>query len=102
MSPDDRDTPAPAPGATPPPPPPPVFVPRNTGLATLGRAAKPDLAKVVSLTFTSDHAKLKDNNSDWKNTGALIGEPEFMFGKPSKPISQTRDTVLAVTIEIEI
>jgi len=102
MSPDDRDTPAPAPGATPPPPPPPVFVPRNTGLATLGRTAKPDLAKVVSLTFTSDHAKLKDNNTDWKNTGALLGEPEFVFGKPSKPISQTRDTALAVTIEIEV
>jgi hypothetical protein len=71
-------------------------------VATVGRAAKPDLAKVVSLAFTSDHGKLKDNDADWKNTGTLIADPEFVFGKPSAPISQTRNTALTVTIEIEL
>ncbi|HMI85681.1 MAG TPA: hypothetical protein VK550_16400 [Polyangiaceae bacterium] len=102
MSNDNPNNPAPAPGATSPPPPSPLFVPRNTGLATIGRAAKPDIAKVVSLAFTSDHGKLKDNDADWKNTGALFADPEFTFGKPSKPISQSRDTAVAITVEIEL
>lgn len=102
MSTDNPSTPAPVPGSRPATPSPPLFVPRDTGVATVGRAAKPDLAKVVSLAFSSDHGKLKDNNTDWKNTGAVFTDPEFTFGKPSKPISHTRNTEVAITVEIEL
>lgn len=102
MSNDNPNTPAPVPGPRPATPSPPLYVPRDTGVATVGRAAKPDLAKVVSLAFTSDHGKLKDNDTDWKNTGAVFTDPEFTFGRPSKPISHTRNTEVAITVEIEL
>ena len=62
------------------------------------------LIKVLHLTFKTDHAStnpasaMKDNNSDWEDTGSAFTKPEWDYGKRSKPVSHTKN--LAVTVEV--
>ena len=58
--------------------------------------------KTVSLEFIGDHAMLKDNATDWTNTGNAFPKPEFTYGKQSAPISRTKDNVLAVKVGLEV
>jgi hypothetical protein len=58
--------------------------------------------KTVSLEFVGDHALLKDNVSDWANTGTVFPKPEFTFGKASAPVSRTRNKRLSVRVELEV
>jgi hypothetical protein len=58
--------------------------------------------KTVSLEFVGDHALLKDNVSDWANTGTVFPKPEFTFGKASAPVSRTRNKRLSVQVELEV
>lgn len=60
------------------------------------------LVKVVHVTFKTDHGRLKDNNSTWENTGTLFAKPEWDYGKPSKPISQTKNTKVTVEVEFDV
>jgi hypothetical protein len=79
----------------------PLFVPMNFG-CSCSETRIPDVAKVVSLTFQTDHAKLNDNDKDWLKTGTKFPEPEFKYGKKSHPISHTRKEKVRVKIEIEL
>ncbi|NWA03610.1 hypothetical protein [Pseudomonas gingeri] len=56
--------------------------------------------KIIELTFLSDHRLLKDNTTDWKNTGALYTKPDWTPGK-SNVISHSINTKLRVRIVIE-
>jgi hypothetical protein len=58
--------------------------------------------KTVSLAFVGDHQLIKDNVSDWANTGSLYPKPEFTYGKKSAPVSRTKDTYLVVEVELEV
>jgi hypothetical protein len=59
-------------------------------------------AKVVELTFKSDHHVMTDNNSDWLNTGSVFAKPEFTYGVASKPISHTKNQNVVLDIVLEI
>lgn len=61
-----------------------------------------NLIKTVALEFAGDHVLLKNNSSDWKNTGARFNKPEFKFGVKSAPISQTKDSYLVVKVTFEV
>ena len=62
------------------------------------------LVKVIKLTFKTDHATkapavaMKDNNSDWGNSGSPFSKPEWTYGNKSKPVSHTKNS--AVTVEV--
>jgi hypothetical protein len=58
--------------------------------------------KTVSLEFVGDHGVLKDNVSDWANTGTVFPKPEYTYGKSSAPISRTRNKRLSVQVGLEV
>lgn len=58
--------------------------------------------KIVSLKFLSDHHVMQDNNSDWKNTGSLFSKPEWVYGKASAPVSNTKNSPVSVELEIDV
>lgn len=58
--------------------------------------------KAVSLAFVGDHAVINDNAADWTKNGNSIAKPEFTYGKPSAPVSRTKDSHLAVKVELEV
>ena len=101
MTNDHPSNPAPAPGATPPPPPAPLFVPRNTGLATVGRAAKPDIAKIVSLAFTSGVHPVAYNGVDCTLRNAASfqygGVRSFYFVTRGAPVGKVKKFIGWVT-----
>lgn len=57
--------------------------------------------RLVGVTFTSDHAVLKDHDSNWDDGGARYPKPEWT---PSDiyPISHTHDKSLSITLDLEI
>ncbi|MHC4497960.1 MAG: hypothetical protein ACYS21_02460 [Planctomycetota bacterium] len=58
--------------------------------------------KIISLEFLSDHNMLKDNEADWKNTGALFTVPDWDVTKAEpNPISfsMTKRCKVKVTVE---
>jgi hypothetical protein len=55
------------------------------------------------ITFKSDHGFMKDNTTDWENTGTLYGQPEWFVanGKVfSHPVSQNRNTNIAIDAKL--
>ena len=58
--------------------------------------------KVVELRFKTDHHVMKDNNSDWLNTGSLFTKPDFTYGVASKPITHTKNQKVVVEILLEV
>lgn len=57
-------------------------------------------AKVVALTFNSDHGVITDYDRDWRSGGKLYPEPEWT-AKAQHPISHTMDSPVSVTLTIE-
>jgi len=58
--------------------------------------------RIVSLEFLADHNMLKDNETDWKNTGALYAVPDWDVTKAEpNPISfsMTERCKVKVTVE---
>ena len=68
------------------------------------------LAKVTlkSVTFTSDHGVIKDNTTDWQDTGALYPRPHWKAaaagatGSPASPVSHTKGTTVFIDVEVEV
>jgi hypothetical protein len=58
--------------------------------------------KILRLTFNNDHHLMKDNNTDWKDSGSLFSKPEWTYGNPSKPISITKNQTVNVTVDFEV
>jgi hypothetical protein len=57
--------------------------------------------KIVELEFSSDHAMLKDNNVDWKNTGSLYTKPDWTAVK-SNPISHSMKKKISAKLAVEV
>ena len=59
---------------------------------------------MLHVTFKTDHAStnpasaMKDNNSNWEDSGSVFTKPEWDYGKASKPVSHTKN--LPVTVEV--
>lgn len=60
------------------------------------------LPKVVALRFLTDHRVLRDNNTDFANSGNPFPKPEWQFGQASEPISHNKDARIRVRIDLEI
>ena len=58
--------------------------------------------KILSLAFKTDHHVMKDNNTDWKDTGSLFPKPEWKYGQPSAPVSITKAQRLIVEVTFEV
>ena len=61
--------------------------------------------RISSVTFKSDHGVMKDNTTDWSESGAVYGEPEWsaVGGKVvSSPVSQTRDTSVMIELGLDV
>lgn len=58
--------------------------------------------RIVSLKFVTDHQVLLDNNVDFSGKGNPIGQPEWKFGKQSRPITHTKGRRVDVEIEVEV
>src|SRR6185503_1914015 len=56
---------------------------------------------LLSLTFKSDHALLKDYTADWKDGGARFLKPEWTPAR-QHPISHTMDKQVTVELELEV
>jgi hypothetical protein len=69
---------------------------------TLGFSTAIVTVKVVELTFKTDHHVMKDNSSDWLNSGSVFTKPEFTFGVASKPVTHTKNTKVGVDIVLEV
>lgn len=113
----DRDPDAPEPQQDPAPPRAP-----NEGIAPVARSAAgiqnvntlnvflSPVTKVTlkSVTFTSDHGVIKDNTSDWQNTGALYKRPHWEAAAagttvlPTSPVSHTKSAAVHIDVEIEV
>jgi hypothetical protein len=60
---------------------------------------------VSSVTFRSDHGAMKDNTTDWSDSGALYGEPEWYLVRDkviNHPVSQTRDSTVLVDVGLDV
>jgi outer membrane protein OmpA-like peptidoglycan-associated protein len=63
---------------------------------------QPAPLSLKNIKFTSDHDMLKDNNTDWSNTGTVI-EPEWITNPlRNKAISQTKNTSLVADITVNV
>jgi hypothetical protein len=58
--------------------------------------------KVVQLTFKTDPNVMKDNGSDWLNTGSVFTKPEFTYGVASKPITHKKNQKVGIEIILEV
>jgi hypothetical protein len=60
--------------------------------------------KTRILTFTSDHQVMQDNNTDWQwpIRKSLFTKPEWEFGKPSKPISHTKNSPVSIEVDFDV
>ena len=61
--------------------------------------------RIRSITFRSDHGVMKNNTSDWTDSGAPYGEPEWYTvrdGVVSHPISQDRNTNVLVDVGMDV
>jgi hypothetical protein len=58
--------------------------------------------KTLKLTFINDHKMLKDNASDWQNSGTVFPKPDFNFGKPSQPASFTKNREVELNVDFEV
>ena len=57
-----------------------------------------------SITFTSDHGIMKDNNTDWTDSGTVYGTPEWIRSPARNyPISHTKGApiILTATVKVE-
>jgi hypothetical protein len=68
---------------------------------TPGAKKKIDSVTLISLTFLSDHALLKDYVSDWDDGGTKYPEPEWTPAN-SYPVSQTMDTLVKVKLKLRV
>ena len=58
---------------------------------------------LVSLSYTKDHGLLKDNETDWKNTGVRYAKPDWTAdGTKKNPVSVSLDEPMDVEIEYEV
>ena len=59
--------------------------------------------QLKSIKFTSDHGLLKDNNSDWTDSGTVYSEPEWVNDPATNnPISQTKNTSLMTDVTVKV
>lgn len=56
--------------------------------------------KIVELTFLSDHGVIRNNTSDWENTGNLYEKPDWTPEK-SNPVSHSRKKKGKIRVVIE-
>jgi hypothetical protein len=73
--------------------------------AALGKAAEVAIvsAELTSVTFTSDHGIVNDNNSDWTDSGTPYGEPEWVTAPArNSPITHTRDAAVVVNVAVKV
>jgi hypothetical protein len=59
------------------------------------------LIKIVSLEFMNDHNAMADNAADFSRTGNAIPRPHWTFGKPSHPVSFTKNERMNVRVVLE-
>jgi len=57
--------------------------------------------RVLSVEFMSDHKLLKDNQADWKNTGALYKKPDWN-NSHSNPISHSRGEKIQLKVKFKV
>jgi hypothetical protein len=57
--------------------------------------------KLVSVTFKSDHALLKDHDADWADGGKRFPKPEWTPAS-QHPVRHTMDTIVQLEVEIEV
>lgn len=63
---------------------------------------QPTPLSLKSIKFTSDHGVMKDNNTNWANTGNVL-EPEWITTPlQNKSISQTRSTRLVADVTVNV
>jgi hypothetical protein len=60
------------------------------------------VVELESLTFASDHGLMRDNNSDWKGTGTVYSEPEWVKGGANNPISHTKDQASSLSLKVTV
>lgn len=58
--------------------------------------------KILSLKLVTDHKMLKDNTSDWKDTGSVYSKPEWKYGVASSPVSHTKGQAVGVEAVLEV
>ncbi|WP_394829017.1 hypothetical protein [Pendulispora albinea] len=65
--------------------------------------------KIIRATFKSDHHVMVDNwlqsnqqDPDWSAGGQLLPKPDWVFGKPSAPISHSKGVPIEVEIVFEV
>lgn len=60
-------------------------------------------ADLESITFTSDHGILVNNDSDWTDSGTPYGEPEWIKGTAiNNPITHTKNTKLTINVTVRV
>jgi hypothetical protein len=57
---------------------------------------------LFSVYFVDEHGKLKDNTSDWKNTGSLYKSPDWSAAGKAHPMSFTMDKSTGIDIEYSV
>ncbi|MCI5182535.1 MAG: hypothetical protein D3921_08460 [Candidatus Electrothrix sp. AW1] len=84
------------------------YAPAGKDVAEITGLMKIFNVELKSIEFTSDHEDssgnniLKDNNSDWKDTGTSYSEPEWVSGGSNNPISQTKNTKITVKVKVKV
>jgi hypothetical protein len=67
-------------------------------------------AELKSIWFKSDHGLLKDNNTDWTNSGTTYSQPEWIPDGPdggtdpdqNNPISHTKNIKLTADVKVRV
>lgn len=60
-------------------------------------------AELKSITFTSDHGVLKNNNSDWTDSGTTYSEPEWVKDAgTNNPITHTKNTKITANVTVKV
>jgi len=60
-------------------------------------------AELKNIWFASDHGSLKDNNSDWTDSGTTFSEPEWVADPwRNNPISHTKNTSLEIEATVKV
>ncbi len=58
--------------------------------------------QLTKLTYRTDHHLMKDNHTDWLNTGALFAKPEWTLGDSCNPVSHSKSQPIAVDLEFAV
>jgi hypothetical protein len=59
--------------------------------------------ELKSVEFITDHGLLKDNNTDWTDSGTTYASPEWVRSPArNNPISQTKNTAVTVVVTVAV